>query len=461
MAEAGGTFFGLIVKPTKRYDTVVKEAFRVTKACLEPTSGTEKVTSLYVEYDSEEYIIANLDKKTLNENLDLGFSVGEKISFKVEGPGTVHLTGNIVEDEPDFMDGMDMGEEEESEEDESPMTAAEAKAAVKSMKRKVQDQNTASKKAKVEAAPVNGKGGDSSSDDDSDDDDDDDDDDDSSSEMTGGDTTLGDLDDTENFAAEEESDDSDDDDDDDEDDDSDDSDDSDEEEAVQKPTLNGKAKDAAKQTPAKKEEKSPKKEAKTPKEDMKTPKKDVKVQEAKTPKQEAKTPKQDSKTPKQDAKTPKESKTPKQDMKTPKQEAKTPKEGKTPKEAKTPKLDSSAVATPKSAKKTLKGGIQIEEIKEGSGAECKPGSQVGMFYSGRLKSNNKQFDSCLTGKPFKFKLGKGEVIKGWDIGIVGLKVGGKRRLTIPPNMAYGAAGSPPVIPGNSTLVFEVECKYVN
>ena len=71
------------------------------------------------------------------------------------------------------------------------------------------------------------------------------------------------------------------------------------------------------------------------------------------------------------------------------------------------------------------------------------------------------FDSCLKGKPFKFRLGAGEVIKGWDVGVEGMKVGGKRRLTIPPQMAYGAKGAPPDIPANSHLVFEVECKAVN
>merc|ERR1712020_702989 len=129
-----------------------------------------------------------------------------------------------------------------------------------------------------------------------------------------------------------------------------------------------------------------------------------------------------------------------QEPKTPKQEAKTPKqEGKTPKDNQTPG---------KTPKRTLKGGIQVEDLKEGSGPECKPGNKVGMFYEGRLKSNNKKFDSCgaENGKPFAFKLGKGEVIKGWDVGIVGMKVGGKRRLTIPPKLAYGEQGAQPDIP---------------
>ena len=71
------------------------------------------------------------------------------------------------------------------------------------------------------------------------------------------------------------------------------------------------------------------------------------------------------------------------------------------------------------------------------------------------------FESRLRGKPFKFRLGAGEVIKGWDLGIEGMKVGGKRRLTIPSAMAFGAKGALPDIPANSHLIFEIECKSVN
>nr|XP_054756689.1 39 kDa FK506-binding nuclear protein-like [Lytechinus pictus] len=82
-----------------------------------------------------------------------------------------------------------------------------------------------------------------------------------------------------------------------------------------------------------------------------------------------------------------------------------------------------------------------------------------MYYRGVLASNQKEFDSQLSGKPFMFGLGKGEVIKGWDAGIIGMKVGGKRRLTVPPSQAYGSQRIGP-IPPNSTLVFDVELKAV-
>jgi len=111
--------------------------------------------------------------------------------------------------------------------------------------------------------------------------------------------------------------------------------------------------------------------------------------------------------------------------------------------------------------KTLQGGVKVEDIKVGSGPEAKAGKKISVYYEGRLKSNNKVFDSTKTGNAFKFALGNGDVIKAWDIGVVGMKVGGKRRITCPPNAAYGAKGSPPVIPPNSTLVFEVELKGVH
>jgi FKBP-type peptidyl-prolyl cis-trans isomerase len=100
-------------------------------------------------------------------------------------------------------------------------------------------------------------------------------------------------------------------------------------------------------------------------------------------------------------------------------------------------------------------GLQYWDIKIGTGAVAQTGKQVKVDYTGWL-TNGKKFDSSVgTGRPFDFMLGASQVIKGWDEGIVGMKVGGKRQLRIPPDLAYGAGGHPPQIPANSTLIFDV------
>ena len=100
--------------------------------------------------------------------------------------------------------------------------------------------------------------------------------------------------------------------------------------------------------------------------------------------------------------------------------------------------------------------LKSEDLTVGSGDEAKTGKTVSVHYTGTLTDGSK-FDSSLDrGKPFEFQLGAGRVIKGWDEGVVGMKVGGKRKLTIPSDLAYGARGFPPVIPPDSTLVFEIE-----
>ncbi|KAJ6499186.1 hypothetical protein C8R45DRAFT_981442 [Mycena sanguinolenta] len=100
------------------------------------------------------------------------------------------------------------------------------------------------------------------------------------------------------------------------------------------------------------------------------------------------------------------------------------------------------------------GGVKVKDTKVGTGPAAKKGHTVSMRYIGKLQSG-KIFDSNTKGKPFTFHLGKGEVIKGWDEGIVGMHVGGERLLTIPPAMGYGKRGTDG-IPGNSTLIFEVK-----
>ncbi|MGA8538245.1 MAG: FKBP-type peptidyl-prolyl cis-trans isomerase [Terriglobales bacterium] len=101
-------------------------------------------------------------------------------------------------------------------------------------------------------------------------------------------------------------------------------------------------------------------------------------------------------------------------------------------------------------------GLEYWDIKIGTGAVAQSGHQVKVDYTGWL-TNGKKFDSSVgTGKPFDFMLGAGQVIKGWDEGVVGMKVGGKRQLRIPPGLAYGAKGYPGVIPPDSTLIFDVQ-----
>jgi len=101
-------------------------------------------------------------------------------------------------------------------------------------------------------------------------------------------------------------------------------------------------------------------------------------------------------------------------------------------------------------------GLRYTDVKVGEGDEAKSGHVVEVHYTGWLEDGTK-FDSSLDRKqPFKFQLGAGQVIQGWDQGVAGMKVGGKRRLTIPPGLGYGPRGAGGVIPPNATLTFEVE-----
>jgi FKBP-type peptidyl-prolyl cis-trans isomerase FkpA len=105
---------------------------------------------------------------------------------------------------------------------------------------------------------------------------------------------------------------------------------------------------------------------------------------------------------------------------------------------------------------TTASGLQIDDLVVGQGAEAAAGKSVKVHYTGWL-TNGTKFDSSKDrDDPFVFPLGEGHVIRGWDEGVQGMKVGGKRKLTIPPALGYGARGAGGVIPPNATLVFEVE-----
>jgi peptidylprolyl isomerase len=115
-----------------------------------------------------------------------------------------------------------------------------------------------------------------------------------------------------------------------------------------------------------------------------------------------------------------------------------------------PKIPKASGAAPKT--------LKVEDLIEGKGAAAKSGDKIAVRYVGVLFDNNKEFDSSWKrGKaPFQLTLGQGQVIPGWDQGLLGMKVGGRRELTIPPNLAYGPQGQPPTIKPNETLVFVVD-----
>ena len=108
------------------------------------------------------------------------------------------------------------------------------------------------------------------------------------------------------------------------------------------------------------------------------------------------------------------------------------------------------------AEVTTPSGLKYTDIVVGTGPSPRPGQTAVVHYTGTL-TNGTKFDSSLDrGQPYEFPLGRGSVIRGWDEGVATMKVGGKRRLVVPPALGYGERGQPPKIPGGSTLVFEVE-----
>jgi peptidylprolyl isomerase len=132
-----------------------------------------------------------------------------------------------------------------------------------------------------------------------------------------------------------------------------------------------------------------------------------------------------------------------------------------------PAAKSGAEDTGKKPKVTVPNGpppkqLEKNDLVEGTGPEAKAGDEVTVQYVGVGYDSGEEFDASWDrGEPFPFTLGAGEVIPGWDQGVAGMKVGGRRELTIPPGLAYGATGSPPVIGPNETLIFVVDMVAVN
>ncbi len=119
-------------------------------------------------------------------------------------------------------------------------------------------------------------------------------------------------------------------------------------------------------------------------------------------------------------------------------------------------MSSTAPSNVAGAKTTAANGLVMEDMKVGTGDVAAAGKTVSVHYTGWLKDGTKFDSSVDRGQPFEFPLGAGRVIAGWDQGVAGMKVGGKRKLTIPSELGYGAAGAGGKIPGGATLIFDVE-----
>ena len=365
MEESKDMFWGLVVKAGKRYETEVERPFRMTKACLVPSTAGGKVTSVMVENEvGDNFILANLNVRVFNETLDVAFNLGEKICFKVEGPGTVHLTGSLV---PEITD--DLMEDDSDDEDicELEDIAKEAEMIRKGIK----------------ALPPGGVGGDSS---DSDSDEE---------EIEGVKRKTAStveaaskklkLVEQKEEESDDESDDEEDSEDEDEDDEDEDEDEDDEldaeeltEEQIKKLDLVRKIYEAANEKVDTEVMKSKKNKA------VVDAKKGEAVKDVNNEKKKANAEQKKAKG---------------ETKETVKNNINATKDGQKEK----------AVKSEGPGIKTLKCGVKIEELKLGSGAVAKKGNFVGMFYSGRIVGKPKTFDSCLSGKPFRFRLGSNQV----------------------------------------------------
>lgn len=394
---------GLVVEPSKLYSQQVPSSFKVTMASLgsnkeleATTSGKSQRTSLIFNLDNkEDFTICSLiNEKIEQQPLDLVFTEGETIAFRVDGPNAIHLSGYYV-DEEEEEDGFINDDEEEVYSDE-----AEEDSQIE-YDSDLEDEDFDESDSEVEIkSKKNPRIRVLESDEEEEDSDFDSEE--YDSEMDSEDDGS-DMEDSEAEDSEEES----------------------EEEVV----------------------KSAKKVKFDLSESKKTPE-PVKAAVKEAPK--ATVPAKD--TPKTTTPTKETAKvTPPPAKAAPATPAATP----------VAKPASPQTATPASAgpvKKTLPSGLQIEDLKLGNGPKANQGKKVMIHYKGTLL-NGSVFDSSFGGSPLKFTVGKAQVIKGMDMGIVGMAVGGTRKLTIPGPLAYGNQALPK-IPRNSTLVFEIRLEKI-
>lgn len=400
-------FWGVTLESGKRYSQVVNTSYHLSMAALEPRqsgSSSHKRVMLMLEHAKAEFLLCTLDyEKALQVPLDLSFVEGEEVTFFLNGEGTVHLTGYLTDvnglGEPDATSEEDSSSAEEEVEDHNLTSRPVAKS------KRAQNGTKKAAALKSNNSLVELVSNEIGSDDDSSDEDfeadmvEDAADDEEDEEQSDEDEEQSDEEDSDEDGEEEEEKDS-----------------EEEEEEVAVPVV-PLAERKRKHTQQEAAKHSPNKSSLS----------NASIVTA---------------------------------------DGASPEEG-TRKKRKRNKKDSSSSLpvvqqeqSPKGKNQTvLQGGVQSQDLRVGSGPVAKLGKSVHVYYTGKL-ANNREFDSCRSGKAFSFKLGKGDVIKGWETGIQGMRVGGKRRLVIPPSQGYGSTRMGD-IPPNSTLYFDVELKAVS
>jgi len=391
------SFWGLTLTSGKKYTQKVERTFHVSMAALEHIEGgarNDNIVSVMIQQEKGNFVVCTLQYgKLFQQPIDLQFLEDEEVTFYLAGQGTVHLTGYVMEDVPDYdpsfeasddndSDALSASSEDDDDED------SETETPDKHSKNKKNKLTLSSKKRKLDSS-----------------DDEDDEDDLNESELIDGEAEESDEEENE--------------------------DDSDANEVT---------------TPSKAVKQSPESQQKKKKLKLDKSAKKSNGNQSVTSVNTSVS-KSDTSLPAEDGDKKKKKKKNKKNKEASEEKAAAPTAVVSPQLSKTPK------------KRTLEGGIIVEDLTEGSGPVAKQGKLVNVYYTGRLP-NGTLFDEKKSGNGFKFKIGKSEVIRGWDLGVAGMKVGGKRRLIVPPKLAYGAqrVGS---IPANSTLHFDIELKAVH
>lgn len=402
-------FWGVTLESGKRYSQIVDTSYHLSMAALEPRQGgsSHKRVAVMLEHGKAEFLLCTLDHdKAFQVPLDLHFVEGEEVSFFLNGEGTVHLTGYLTD-----VDGL---QDNDSSEEESASSANEEEdedediSTTRLMQVEEDDSEDSDfvpkEVATVKTSQKKNKVAKTSK---------------KAVGLT--DLTLANLG----------------------------SDDDSSDEDFNEQILNGSAEEESDSDEASEDQDSDQDEEDEEPEPVKSATHKRKRKENKLP--ESAKPGKSSLSKASAA----------HDMSGTSLDSSAKKKRK--RVRKESNLDNSLEATDRSQQGQRlhpgESGIGCQDLRVGSGPIAKKGKTMHVYYTGRL-ANNKEFDSCRSGKAFSFKLGAGEVIKGWDVGIQGMKVGGKRRLVVPPKDGYGnvRVGN---IPPNSTLYFDVELKAIS